>query len=178
MTKRRNTRNAPQPLADLVPGLLTPVCRRRGFATTALMAAGVDLFGERLCQTTRVERIVWPRGSRIDDAQSTGATLVVSTDPGGALTLQHVAPQIVERANTIIGWGAIERLKITQTRRAPAERRSRPPLPPDTPPSDPADLKRHEAALCGITHQDLKTALARLALGIERRSSASGRKRP
>ena len=165
-----------RPLAEIVTGLVSPVCRKRGIAATQLMLAPADLFGERLAGAAEVERILWPRGTHGEDSASTGATLVVRADAACALTLQHIAPQIVERANLLIGWPAIARIRITQVRRMAT--RARAAAPAARTPIDPAAIARHEASLGDFAHQDLKSALARLAAGIERRGSPSSRKDP
>ncbi|WMS43362.1 DciA family protein [Acuticoccus sp. MNP-M23] len=153
-----------QPLAEIVSGLMTPSCRQRGVANSALLLDPVELFGEKLARTATVERVVWPRGSRIDQGSSTGATLVISADPGSALMLQHVAPQVIERANLIIGWPAISRLKVTQ-----ATRRARKPAPPPRPVLDPAAVQRLSESMPDIEDRGLRDALARLGAGIARR---------
>lgn len=170
-------RRAVRPLAEIVTGLVSPVCRKRGIAHTQLMLSPADLFGERFARGAEVERILWPRGSGAeDDGASSGATLVICAAAANALTLQHMAPQIVERANLLIGWPAIARVKITQARRR--ARRQTGERAPLRAPVDPATIARHEAGLADIEHQKLKSALARLAAGIERRGSTTGRKDP
>lgn len=167
-------RKAASPLAELVTGLITPACRKRGVANTTLMLAGSDLFGERLAGTCEVDRIIWPRGSRIDTGESTGATLVIRASGASALTLQHVAPQIVERANLLIGWPAIARVRVTQV--YAVRRRTAP--PPRPAPISAEAIAAHEGAFEDVTHQNLKSALARLAAGMARRGSPEGQKDP
>ncbi len=157
-------KHKPRPLAEIVSGLMTPSCRQRGVANSALLLDPVELFGEKLARTAIVERVMWPRGSRIDQGNSTGATLVVSADPASALMLQHVAPQVIERANLIIGWPAISRLRVTQ-----ANRRPRKPAPPPRPKVDPAAVARLSETMPDIADTGLRDALARLGAGIERR---------
>lgn len=153
-----------RPLAEIVSGLMTPSCRQRGVANSALLLDPVELFGDKLARNATVERVMWPRGSRIDQGNSTGATLVVSADPASALLLQHVAPQVIERANLIIGWPAISRLKVTQ-----ATRRARKAAPPPRPAIDSAAVARLSDTMPDIADTGLRDALARLGAGIERR---------
>lgn len=166
-----------RPLAELVAALMTPACRKRGIANAALMLDPVDVFGERFARSAVVERIVWPKGSRIDGGEqaNTGATLVVQADAATALALQHVAPQIVERVNVLIGWPAVARLRITQT--AARSRRRHRPAP--APPAAPREIPEAVAArVSTVDDPDLKAALARLGAGIARRSSNGAAKAP
>lgn len=168
-------RKAPQHLADLVTTLVAPACRKRGVANAALLLDPAELFGERLAKLCAVERISWPRGSRIDRTDSTGATLVVEARSGSALTLQHVAPQVIERANLIIGWPAISRLRIVQAGR----RRDATQMRETTAkPLDGATISAIEAELPPLSDQKLKTALARLGASVRERGLSAGRKEP
>ncbi|WP_108662634.1 DUF721 domain-containing protein [Acuticoccus kandeliae] len=175
VTIKRN--NGPRPLAELVGDLVTPACRRRGVANIALMLEPADIFGERFAKSAAVERIVWPKGSRIDSA--TGATLIVRADAATALSIQHTSTQIVERVNILIGWPAIARIRITQTRGAarPTPRHLAPVIPA-VPPADPARVEAVAERLPDIAHQNLKAALSRLGASIEARSLTERRKRP
>lgn len=160
-----------RPLADLIGGLVAPHCRKRGIANLALTLEPADLFGARFAKAASVERIVWPRD---EDGQ---ATLVVKADGAAALALQHVAPQVVERANTIIGWPAIGRLRISQAGRR--KRRAAPPTPaaPVAPLSEPCSAALH-AQTSTVTDEKLKAALNRLGTAVARRSLSERPKRP
>jgi hypothetical protein len=175
MFNRRFT--GPRPLAELVSELMTPACRKRGIANAALMLDPADVFGERFAKTASVERIVWPKGSRIDgsDEANTGATLVVRADAATALALSHVTGQIVERVNILIGWPAVERVRITQTH-ARSRRRPSAAAPPPLPPAQVPEAVAERVS--GVDDPELKAALARLGAGVARRGSQSGRKNP
>lgn len=163
----------PRPLAELVARLVAPACRRRGIANAALMLDPADVFGERFARAAAIERIVWPHdGDR-------GATLVVHADAAAALALQHLAPQVIERVNILIGWPAVARLRLTQSRgRVPASptRRAGPPPPP--PPPDPALTAAVAAELADVAHAQLKDALSRLGARVQERGLTLARERP
>ena len=165
-----------RPLAELVSGLIAPACRKRGVANATLVMAGADLFGDRLAATCEVERILWPRGSRIDSGSSTGATLVVRAKGASALMLQHIAPQVVERANLLIGWPAIARVRVTQV--FEGKRAARRPAPVRRAPLSAAAIAAEAERLDDVGHQNLKNALARLAAGVAARGSPNGEKDP
>ena len=173
MTFVRHT--GPRPLAELIGKLVTPACKRRGVANAALLLEPADLFGERFARSAAIDRIQWPH----EADRATGATLVVRADAAAALALQHVAPQIVERVNILIGWPAIARLRITQARgrtcrppRALAPR-AVPPAPPD-----PALTAAFAATLGDVAHPDLKSALSRLGARVQERGLSGTGKRP
>ena len=185
---KRFTKGA-RPLAELVADLMTPACRKRGIANAALMIDPADVFGARFARSASVERIVWAKGSRIDNAEeaNTGATLVVRADAATALALSHVTPQIIERVNVLIGWPAVARVRITQTR----NRGSRTPFMAAAPRSGPPDTAPTAATPGGealpdavaervntVDDPDLKAALTRLGSGVARRGSHRERQRP
>lgn len=171
----------PRPLAEIVAGLLTPACRKRGVANAALMLSPVDIFGERFARSASVERIVWPKGSRIDETERGGATLVVAADGATALALQHVAPQIVERVNILIGWPAVARLRITQApwRGAAGAGAGGASTAQARDPATAAAAAATAAPSIGdLANQDLKAALTRLGAAVYRRGSSHRRQRP
>ena len=162
-----------RPLAEIASALMTPACRKRGVANVALMLEPTDLFGALYGRSAQVERIVWPRGSRISDGEARGATLVVRADGATALALQHVAPQIIERANILIGWPAISKLRLTQ---AGALRR-RPKKAPPRPGIEAGAIAEVAETIGDVGHQDLKSALSRLGASVRARA-LSGRSEP
>jgi hypothetical protein len=169
---------AARPLAELVGQLVTPACRRRGIANAALIIDAAEIFGARFARSAAVERIIWPKGSRIDDVGeevATGATLVVRADAATALALQHVAPQILERVNILIGWPAVARLKVTQAGSPPRRRQFAAPAPPSPAPPVPAAV---EDRVAGVDDPELKAALCRLGASVSRRCSKGRPERP
>ncbi|MBJ3778860.1 DUF721 domain-containing protein [Acuticoccus mangrovi] len=167
--------HGPRPLAEMIGSLVSPACRSRGVANAALLLDPVEIFGERFARGAAIERIVWPKS----EGRSYGATLVIRAEASCALSIQHVAPQIVERANILIGWPAIARIRVTQTRGWRARRASRlTPVAETPPPADPAAIEAMAAEIDGVAHQDLKRALSRLGVSVRRRSLSKARKAP
>ncbi|MES0809583.1 DciA family protein [Roseibium sp. SCPC15] len=111
----RRSREA-KPLADLVSKAMTPVCRKRGFASVDIVASWADIVGERYGTRVQPDRLVWPRQPELRDPETVPqpATLVVHTDGATALMLSHDSGQVIERINTFYGWAAIGRIKILQ----------------------------------------------------------------
>lgn len=167
-----------RPLAELIGSLVTPACRRRGVANAALLLEPADVFGARFATAAAIERIVWPKGATIEGG-ATGATLVVRADAAAAIALQHLAPQIIERVNVLIGWPAIARLRVTQVRgRARREPARLAPIPPPPEPRDEARVAAIAQTLDAVEHPELKAALSRLGARIEARGLTGKGKRP
>ncbi|GAB2185586.1 DUF721 domain-containing protein [Roseibium sp. LAB1] len=103
-------------LADLVGKAMTPVCRKRGFASVDIIASWADIVGERYGTRVQPDRLIWPRQPERGDPENPPepATLVVHTDGATALMLSHDSAQVIERINTFYGWRAIGRIKILQ----------------------------------------------------------------
>lgn len=153
---------------------MTPVCRKRGFASIDILAAWPDIVGERYGERVQPERLIWPRQREADDldagAASNGALLVVHTDGATALLLSHELPQIIERINTFYGWAAVSRIKILQQ---PVQIRTKIAKPHlrDLTTSEEAGLN---ARLADVEHSGLRKALSKLgAQVIARRSNQS-----
>jgi hypothetical protein len=151
----KRPRSTPK-LAELVGGALAPAMQRHGFATSELIARWADIAGPRFAAVTRPLRVTWPRRPEdaAGDAPATRGTLVVLCEGAHALDLQHEAPVLLERANVLYGWRAVERLAIRQ---GPVARRgieSRRPEPPPSPPM--------AEAVRAVADDDLRRALDRL----------------
>ncbi len=104
-------RRGPVMLGELVGKLIDPVTKRRGFATTDLIAAWPEIVGPRFADCTRPEKILWPKGEHMEGAP---ALLVLRVDGPRAVLVQHEAGQIVERVNAFLGYGAIGHIRIVQ----------------------------------------------------------------
>lgn len=93
------------------------VFENHGLSHAALLGDWAAIAGGELAQFTRPERLVWPR--RTDTSAHTskgpqGATLVLRVEGPRAIEIQHIAPQLIERLNTYLGYGAIVRIRIEQ----------------------------------------------------------------
>jgi len=135
---------------------------RHGLTNTSLLADWAAIAGAELAQFTRPERLVAPRrGSASSRAEgsytSQGATLVLRVEGPRAIEIQHMAPQLIERLNSYLGYRAIERLRIEQ---APIGGNP-------SPAQDRAGFEEEGASYCAsdldaIEDEGLRDALARL----------------
>lgn len=157
----------PVPVSDVVSAVLDPVLRRRAGISIGLVQSWEEIVGPRLADTSRPQRIVWPRRLRDDDPYEP-ATLEIACGGLAALHIQHQTGEIITRVNAFLGFSAIGRIKIVQKAvSAPARPQRMPPAP----------LSQHEAAalegrLQPIEDQALRASLERLGrsvLGQKRR---------
>ena len=146
------------PLADLVSGAVDPVLAKQGFGQSSLILHWDDIVGERLAECCEPIKLQWPPRApqRAPDAAVEPATLVLRVSGGMAIEIQHMAPILVERVNSHLGWRAVGRIAIKQ---GPLQRAGRPVriAPPDA-----AALAEARAATEGVADEGLRTALVRL----------------
>jgi hypothetical protein len=125
--KSRWRRKSPEPVGGLVSAVLDPVLARRAGMTTALLAAWPQIVPAMLVETTRPEKINWPRRASEDDPFKP-AVLVVAAEGMAALHVQHQSGEIIQRVNSFFGFQAIERLQLVQKpvqpERKPARRKA------------------------------------------------------
>lgn len=160
---RPRRRRGPAAVADLLGEVLGPAARRRGFATLDLFAHWADIVGAAYADTTRPDRLLWPR--RLDDAGEAAfepATLTVRCEGSRALLFQHEAPQILERINAMFGFPAVARIRVVQRpiERPPSRR------PPRLRPLTRAEEDRVAGLVAEIADDRLREALLRLGRAV------------
>lgn len=112
MTARKPPRGA-QAVSDLAVEVLDPLLRKRAGITIGLVQSWEEIVGQRLAQSTRPEKIAWPRRLHEDDPFEP-ATLVVACEGFAALHLQHETSEIIARVNAFLGFAAVGRIRIVQ----------------------------------------------------------------
>ncbi|MBO0663453.1 DUF721 domain-containing protein [Jiella sp. CQZ9-1] len=153
----RHPRGA-RPLAELSGALMDPILRRKAGMTTGLVAAWSGIVGDRLAETTRPEKLQWPR-DRAAGEPFEPATLVIAAEPRAALRLQHQTAEILGRVNAFFGFYAVARLRFVQKPVAVAKRDLR----PRTRSLNAADEARISQMVARIEDPKLKAALAAFA---------------
>jgi hypothetical protein len=161
--KRRSSgwRGTPEPVGGLVSSVLDPVLARRAGMTTALLAAWPEIVSAPLAESTRPQKINWPRRASEDD-QFKPATLVVAADGMAALHVQHQSGEIIQRINAFFGFRAVDRLQLVQKQVAPEPKRQRRKVP-----IAPEDEARLETLADGIEDESLREALLRLGRSVK-----------
>jgi hypothetical protein len=153
-----------RPLADLVEPCIGAALLEKGFSQSGIVMYWPDIVGARLAEFCEPMTVRWP-GRRAPGSPPASATLVVRVEGGFALELQHLAPLLIERVNSHLGWRCIGRLVLKQ---GPLLRRSKPRREKTAPAA--AALARAAAVAEGIEADDLRAALTRLGARIFERS--------
>lgn len=144
-------RGRPRAIADLVGDVGGQAFRSFGFTQSALIDRWAEIVGPQYARHCRPLRLRFPRG------QKDGGTLAIAATGALAPMLRHVEPQIIERANRILGYAAVARLAVEQGAVM---------APPATAPAAPPPAPLPEAArstLKDIADPELKATLESLA---------------
>ncbi|MCC2096345.1 MAG: DUF721 domain-containing protein [Hyphomicrobiales bacterium] len=158
-------------LGEFTPAALGPAAAKLGFGEGDIILHWPDIAGERLAQVSEPERLQWPvRGKKTLPGEAPEpAALVLRVEGAFAIEIQHLAPLLIERINTRLGWRCIGRIMLRQ---GPVRRRStgRGKAPPPTPQALAAAGKLTD----GIAETGLRDALTRLgARALENHRPAS-----
>jgi hypothetical protein len=151
----------PEQLGGLVSDVLDPVLAKRAGMTSALLSSWPEIVPASLAETTRPQKINWPRRASEDDPFKP-ATLIVAAEGMSALHLQHQTGEIIQRVNAFFGFQAVERLQLVQKPVAPTRK-----PPRRKAPVSPADEKRIDALTESIEDEGLREALARLGRSVK-----------
>lgn len=154
---------AAKPLADLIDDCLAPALAAQGFAGRAIVSFWPEIVGERLATRSRPLKIDWPRRRPAPGEMSEPAVMVVRVEGAFALEMQQLAPLVLERVNTHLGWRAVGKLVLKQ---GPVEAPA--PKPVQAPP-DAATISRVAHQVAHIEDPGLRAALARLGHAVSRK---------
>jgi hypothetical protein len=110
---------SPRALAATLPKVTRPVLEKHGRAYAALIGEWSNIVGPTLAEVSLPEKLA-------STPNAMGSVLTVRVSGAAATEFQHLAPQILDRINTYLGFGAISRLKLVQ---APLPGPRRRPLP-------------------------------------------------
>ena len=95
-------------LGAALPALTKRALGRRGFAEGGLALDWAAVVGEEIAANAVPVKLAYPRGERA------GGTLHLKVASGYALVIAHCEPQLIERVNSYLGYGAVARRKLTQ----------------------------------------------------------------
>ena len=117
-------------VSEMLPEIGGAAFRRFGFVQSSIVSRWQEIVGERFAGISAPESIRFPMGKKSQGV----LTLVV--EGAHAVTMQHVAPEIIERVNRFFGYPAVARLHVRQglvetarTRRAAAPMPAKPIAP-------------------------------------------------
>ncbi len=140
-------------VSELLPEVGGAAFRKFGFVQHSIVSRWAEIVGERYARVSAPESIRFPQGKRAEGVLS----LVVAG--AHAPTMQHVAPEIVERVNRFFGYPAVARIAI---RHGEVKRPGKAPPPPSLKPLSEAMGE----SLRGIADPELKAVLEALAAGV------------
>jgi hypothetical protein len=106
--------SGPKSLAELAEVTLGPALAAQGFASREIIAHWVGIAGDRLASHCRPQKITWPRRRPGPDEEAEAAALVLRVESAFALEAQQLAPLIIARVNTHLGWKAVDRVVLKQ----------------------------------------------------------------
>jgi hypothetical protein len=145
-------RNGVRDVGSLLPDVGGMAFRRFGFVQGALLARWREVVGPVYARWSIPESLKFARG------QTTDGVLTIRVESPFSVQLQHVAPQIIDRANRILGHAAVGRVRLVQGEvPRPADRPAAAVGAPGAP--APGGL----ANLSGVKDEGLRTALEELA---------------
>lgn len=150
---------SPRALAASLPKVTKPVLEKHGRAYAALIAEWANIVGPALAGMSLPEKLA-------TSANAMGSVLTVRVAGAAATEFQHLTPQILDRINTFLGYGAVTRLKLVQ---APLPGPARRPAPRPVAPS-PATRKAIAAATESVTDSRLHDALVRFGEAVATQS--------
>jgi hypothetical protein len=137
----------------LLPEVGGMAFRRFGFMQGALLARWREVVGPVYARWSVPQSLRYPRGTKL------GGTLTIRVEGPFSVQLQHVAPQIIDRANRILGHGAVARIRLVQ---------GEVPVPAERPAVPPAPAPATGTNLSGIGDAGLRAALEELAAELGR----------
>jgi hypothetical protein len=146
-----------RPIAAELSRLIGKPLGRRGFGEGGLIAEWPSVVGEEIARYAAPLKLSFPRGQRREGTLTLRATGAFATE------LQHMTPQLLERINGYLGYGAIARLKIEQGRLPPRARSGM--LQPK--PLAEAEEKQMTTALQRIGDDNLRQALEGLGRAVK-----------
>ena len=151
-------------LSELVNGLVAPILQRKAGMTLDLIAAWPEIAGPEFAETTKPEKLKWPRRNH-EDEPFTPASIVIACEPAAALFLQHEQAQILSRINLFFGFNAVDRIQIRQKQVLNSRTKKDAALKPKQP-LNRQKTKKLQTMLDHVEDEKLKATLARLGSGI------------
>jgi hypothetical protein len=152
-------------IAAQVPRMTREALKRRGTAFATLVAEWPNIVGPEIASYCLPEKLsAPPPPPKGVDAPRQAGTLSLRVGSGMAMELQHLAPQLMERINSFVGYRAVERLRFVQ---GPLPGTAEPPAPPP-PPLTPDEAARLDSLVESVADPDLRQSLRRLGDGMLR----------
>lgn len=94
--------------SDAAKGLIRPALSKRGFSETRIIVEWDAVVGEHMGGLCRPLKLGYAAREGI------GGTLTLGVTGAGALEVQHLVSQIMERVNAHYGYRAVSRIRLSQ----------------------------------------------------------------
>lgn len=142
-------------MGEMLPVIGGTAFRKFGFVQSAIISRWAEIVGERYARASSPESIRFPYGKKEE------GTLTIIVSGAHAPMMQHVAPEVMERANRFFGYAAVSKVVFRQGELAKAD------APILRPAANlvPVDLGD---SLRTVADPELKAVLESLARGIAR----------
>lgn len=165
--RRRATTKGFARTNTLVRGHVRDASAQRGFAQARLLTEWEETVGTEIASISRPVEVTYAKGGF-------GATLILLTTGANAPILEMQKDAIRTRVNSVYGYSAIARIRITQTARsgfAEGQVEFRPKTAASTKP-EPSDADKAAARelVAPVADDGLRAALARLGAHINSKS--------
>ena len=163
MPTRRTSTKGFKRTDSLLSAKIRQASESRGFAQSRLLTQWAEIAGQDVSSISRPVEVSYGRGGM-------GATLTLLTTGANAPMLEMQKEQLRAKVNSVYGYNAIARVRITQTAATGfAEGQVAFDAKPKTrlePPSDPVTRQRAMDTVGPVANESLRDALARLGENI------------
>lgn len=149
-------------VSEMLPEVGGAAFRRYGFVQSSVVSRWHEIVGERYAGISAPESIRFPHGKRSQ------GVLNLLVEGAHAVTMQHVAPDIIERVNRFFGYPAVARVHVRQGKVAIAQGKRRPSSAAAT--IGPLTAEMGDS-LRSIEDPELRMCLEALARGIAEREA-------
>jgi hypothetical protein len=95
-------------MGELLPAVGGVAFKRFGFVQSSVVTRWREIVGERLARISSPESVRFPQGKKAE------GTLTVLVGGAHAPMMQHLAPEIRDRANRFFGYEAVAKVVIRQ----------------------------------------------------------------
>lgn len=149
-------------VSEIANPMIDRVLAKKAGISTALLGSWDEIAGADFAETTRPEKITWPRRDYggADGGYEPGV-LTIACEGARALFLTHAQGELISRINAFFGFPAIRQIRIVQkpVSVGPPRRRKIAPL-------QGAQARKLEDMMDGVEEGPLREALKRLGTAV------------
>lgn len=156
------TRRGIAQVSEIANPMIDRVLAKKAGISTALLGSWDEIAGADFADSTRPEKITWPRRdySGTDGGYEPGV-LTIACEGARALFLTHAQGELISRINAFFGFPAIRQIRIVQKPVSAGPPRNR-----RIPPLQGAQARKVEEMMEGVEDGPLREALKRLGAAV------------